>query len=96
MQAGALFLFVPDMAAARNATASMVKLFDTIPDIEADSPDGKTFEGINVGGQLRLENVHFRYPTRPAVRVLRGLDLTIEPGAFVALVGASGCGKSTV
>ena len=46
-------------------------------------------------GRIRFENVHFRYPTRPGVRVLRDLNLTVEPGTYVALVGASGCGKST-
>ncbi len=48
-----------------------------------------------VQGRLRLENVHFRYPTRPTVRVLRGLEIDVQPGQYVALVGASGCGKST-
>jgi ATP-binding cassette subfamily B (MDR/TAP) protein 1 len=43
-----------------------------------------------------LKNVHFRYPSRPGVRVLRGLNLTVKPGEFVALVGPSGCGKSTI
>lgn len=37
----------------------------------------------------------FRYPTRKAVQVLQGLNLEIEAGHTVALVGASGCGKST-
>lgn len=46
-------------------------------------------------GRIRFEGVHFRYPTRAGVRVLRDLNLTVEPGTYVALVGASGCGKST-
>lgn len=32
-------------------------------------------------------DVHFRYPTRPHVRVLRGLNLEVKPGQFVAIVG---------
>jgi len=96
MQAGNVFQFVPDMSSARGAAAAMIKLFDTVPEIEADSPDGKVFSARKVDGQIRLDNVHFRYPTRPTVRVLRGLNLTIERGTYVALVGASGCGKSTV
>ena len=48
-----------------------------------------------VQGQVRFEDVHFRYPTRPGVRVLRDLNLTVQPGTYIALVGASGCGKST-
>jgi ATP-binding cassette, subfamily B, bacterial len=45
---------------------------------------------------LALEDVHFNYPQRPDVPVLQGLSLTIAPGEQVALVGASGAGKSTV
>lgn len=39
--------------------------------------------------------MHFRYPTRPNQPVLRGLNLQVKPGQYVAFVGASGCGKST-
>lgn len=46
-------------------------------------------------GSIEFRDVHFRYPTRPEQPVLRGLNLTVKPGQYVALVGASGCGKST-
>jgi len=61
-----------------------------------ESSEGAKVPEGSVKGQIRLEDVHFRYPTRPGVRVLRNLNLVVEPGTYVALVGASGCGKSTV
>lgn len=48
------------------------------------------------GGTIDYSQIYFSYPTRPAVPVLKGLDLTILQGKTVALVGSSGCGKSTV
>ena len=47
-------------------------------------------------GKVTFRDVNFHYASRPDVPVLRGLDLTIEPGQQVALVGPSGAGKSTV
>lgn len=44
----------------------------------------------------RLEDLEFAYPLAPDNRVLKGISLTINPGQFVAFVGASGCGKSTM
>ena len=96
MQAGNIFSFMPDISSARGAGAAIAKLIDSTPDIDAESIAGKTFEGENILGQIRFENVHFRYPTRPGVHVLRDLSFKVEPGTYVALVGASGCGKSTV
>ena len=46
-------------------------------------------------GVIKFQSVKFKYPSRPTVPVLRGLDIDIEPGQTVALVGSSGCGKST-
>ncbi|WYZ33785.1 hypothetical protein EsH8_I_000061 [Colletotrichum jinshuiense] len=43
-----------------------------------------------------LENVQFAYPVAPQNLVLKGISLTIQPGEFVAFVGSSGCGKSTM
>lgn len=47
-------------------------------------------------GKANLQNVTFKYPTRPSIKVLKSLNLNIEKGKTIALVGASGCGKSTV
>lgn len=38
----------------------------------------------------------FNYPNRPEVKILQGLNLKVEKGQTLALVGSSGCGKSTV
>jgi len=40
--------------------------------------------------------VAFNYPNRPQVKILEGLNLKVEKGQTLALVGSSGCGKSTV
>lgn len=46
-------------------------------------------------GIVEFTNVNFSYPTRPTVAVLRGLGLKVNQGQTIALVGSSGCGKST-
>ena len=46
-------------------------------------------------GVISFKGVQFHYPTRPEVEVLRGLNLEVQPGQSIALVGTSGCGKST-
>ena len=46
-------------------------------------------------GKVDFTDVHFSYPTRKTVNVLCGLELSIDQGQTVALVGKSGCGKST-
>ncbi|KAG2345376.1 P-loop containing nucleoside triphosphate hydrolase protein [Suillus weaverae] len=96
MQAGNVFTFVPDVSSAKGAADATIRLLDSIPAIDAESTEGKSVPSETIKGHIQLENVHFSYPTRPRTRVLRGLSLTIEPGTYVALVGSSGCGKSTV
>lgn len=59
------------------------------PLIINDSGDMKT-------PQIEFKDVHFHYPTRPSNAIFKGLNLKINQGETIAIVGASGCGKSTV
>ncbi|KAL1745562.1 P-loop containing nucleoside triphosphate hydrolase protein [Schizophyllum fasciatum] len=95
IQIGHFISFVTDVAGARGAATDVLTLVDSQPEIDADATEGEKVTRDTTVGEIRFEDVHFRYPTRPEVRVLRKLSLTIEPGTYVALVGGSGSGKST-
>lgn len=79
------------VAKAAAAGERIVELLEIEPDI-ADAPDAQTAPPIV--GRLQLDHVGFRYQSGPPV--FDDLQLTIEPGQFVAVVGASGIGKSTL
>ncbi|KAI1072254.1 hypothetical protein LB507_003198 [Fusarium sp. FIESC RH6] len=91
--AGTIFSFAPDMGKAHHSAGELKKLFDRQPVVDTWSDKGERLP--HVDGTLEFRDVHFRYPTRPEQPVLRGLNLTVRPGQYIALVGASGCGKST-
>ncbi|KAK9719748.1 hypothetical protein K7432_004602, partial [Basidiobolus ranarum] len=92
--AGNVFSFVPDLSKAKTAAASIIGLLDRQPLIDTVNSQGDKVPSVE--GRITYKDVHFRYPTRPGVPVLRGLNLDIQPGQYAALVGPSGCGKSTV
>ncbi|KAI5465724.1 ABC multidrug transporter Mdr1 [Mariannaea sp. PMI_226] len=91
--AGTIFSFAPDMGKAYQAAGELKRLFDRQPIVDTWSQEGERLPEVE--GTIEFRDVHFRYPTRPEQPVLRGLNLTVRPGQYVALVGASGCGKST-
>jgi ABC transporter fused permease/ATP-binding protein len=80
-----------DFAKAVGASERVFELIDAGP---AASSTGKRPDQVR--GHVRLDDVHFTYPSRPEAPVLKGVTLTLEPGRVVALVGPSGGGKSTV
>ncbi|MEA3210062.1 MAG: ATP-binding cassette, subfamily bacterial [Chthoniobacter sp.] len=62
-----------------------------------ESPAAKAgMQPLRLRGDVSFEQVRFRYPSRPDLPVLRGLDLAALAGEKIALVGASGAGKSTI
>jgi ATP-binding cassette, subfamily B (MDR/TAP), member 1 len=94
-----LATLAPELAAITNARAAASKLFSTIdrvPGIDSASPGGIKLFRQAIQGEIHLSGVEFRYPSRPDVPVLRGVDLEFEAGKTTALVGASGSGKSTI
>src|SRR5688572_24353236 len=93
MSAGHVFAFAPDIVNAKSSAATIISLLERTPSIDSWSPTGKRMEKVE--GNIKFTDVHFRYPTRPHVKVLRGLNIEIKPGQYGALVGPSGCGKST-
>ncbi|KAK9465719.1 P-loop containing nucleoside triphosphate hydrolase protein [Lipomyces arxii] len=94
-QSTTIFTFAPEMGKALMAGRSLKTLFESVPEIDAESTEGVVIPANEVTGELEFKDVHFRYPTRPEVKVLKGLNLKVKKGQFVALVGSSGCGKST-
>ncbi|PMD29475.1 P-loop containing nucleoside triphosphate hydrolase protein [Hyaloscypha variabilis F] len=90
--AGAMFSFAPDMGKAKKAAQELKVLFDSQPEIESAV---STSEPLDLQGGIEFRDVHFAYPSKSEQPVLRGLSFTVKPGQYVALVGASGCGKTT-
>ena len=85
-----------DLLRAAGAMERLMELLATRPAIR--SPEAGTLQGLAPGQPLAVafEAVDFHYPSRPDRAALAGFTLHLAPGETVALVGASGAGKSTV
>ncbi|CBY12477.1 unnamed protein product [Oikopleura dioica] len=82
----------PDYGQAVLAARRVVKLLQYPTIIDPASREGERPE---ITGKVEFSAVEFAYPTRKDVLVLKGLKTVVEPGQTLALVGQSGCGKST-
>lgn len=78
----------------QNALASAARVFELM-DEESQLPDGPEAQTLTQAmGSVDLERVFFSYS--PSVKLIENLNLSVKPGQRVAIVGPTGCGKSTV
>lgn len=90
--------FGPDINKAMAAATNIFRVIEypsKINAIEQDKKAGEYVDASNIKGVIEFKDVWFRYPSRKEEYVLRGLTMTIQPNETIALVGESGCGKST-
>jgi len=76
------------------ASERILEILEEKSEIEKIEP--RVLELPRIYGKIQYKNVHFAYPTRSDIAVLKGIDMTIGDGQKIALVGYSGAGKSTI
>jgi ABC-type multidrug transport system fused ATPase/permease subunit len=86
--------FYSELVGAIGATERVREILNSKSEV-----DGRPQTNLKAGrfaGNIQFEQVHFSYPTRPDMEILKGVSLEIPSGAKVAIVGQSGAGKSTI
>lgn len=91
---GALSEIWGELQRAAGATERLVELLDTRDSVADPARPQPVPQPVR--GEIRFEDVGFRYPTRPDTSALHGVSLFVRPGETVALVGPSGAGKTTM
>ncbi len=88
---------LPDIIGSVQKTLGATQRVRDLLRLDGEAQGSERGVGIaRMKGAVRFEDVHFRYPSRPDLPVLRGLSLKAAPGEKIALVGPSGAGKSTL
>ncbi|KAI9795552.1 MAG: multidrug-resistance transporter mdr5 [Piccolia ochrophora] len=85
---------IGEFSKAAAAATDVLKMIDREPQIDSTSTEGLQRDDIE--GNLELKGITFAYPARPTLDVLDDVSIKFEARKTTALVGASGCGKSTI
>lgn len=97
-EASKSLIFISDLEKARRGTQNLYKLIynNKSSDYMNGGTNPKCLTFFNCEGNISFKNVKFFYPGRPDACVLKALNVEIPAGKSIALVGRSGCGKSTI
>uniref|UniRef100_A0A0N5CHS2 ABC transporter family protein n=1 Tax=Strongyloides papillosus TaxID=174720 RepID=A0A0N5CHS2_STREA len=89
-----LIASVTDISKARLCSEHILEVLTE----KAADMDNMSDEGFRpmIVGRMKLEDIEFRYPSRPIVPILKNLNITFGVNEKIAIIGSSGCGKSTI
>jgi ATP-binding cassette, subfamily B (MDR/TAP), member 1 len=88
---------VEDVTKAHDAASEIISLLDSKPPIQSSIGRKSLEKCLNPSAPaIEFRDVTFHYPTRPSIPSIKSLSFSIDRGAHVGIVGASGSGKSTV
>lgn len=93
---GASFGSVPDLYANIQKAIGATENLMTIMEEQNESELHTGKETPDITGEVAFENVHFAYPQRKDIEVLKGISFDVDRNQQIALVGSSGAGKSTI
>ncbi|KAG1681986.1 ATP-binding cassette sub-family B member 10, mitochondrial [Nymphon striatum] len=93
MSVGGMSSFYSELIKGVGASSRLFELLDRKSLIPIK---GGVFPSAHMLGSISFENVAFRYPSRPESIIFENLNLNVQPGSILAVVGGSGSGKSTI
>eukprot|EP00250_Pteridium_aquilinum_P021625 c25182_g3_i2 orf=556-4299(-) len=87
-------LLAPDIIEGVQSVGAVFEVLDRKTEIDPD--DTRAEDVTDIRGSIELKHVNFKYPSRPDVAIFEDLNLRVGAGRSLALVGASGSGKSSI
>ncbi|XMA14645.1 hypothetical protein WAI453_007436 [Rhynchosporium graminicola] len=91
---GALFAVIPDMSRACDSARSIRSILEKQPTVDTWDSTGEVPNAVR--GEVEFRAINFRYPSLEKSTTLTDINLHVQPGQYVGLVGPSGSGKSTI